>query len=146
MVQFRVDRRFSFPLTQDELWDRLTRVDDFPRWWPWLRRIDGDGFVAGGVTRATIVAPVPWTLRLTLRVTELTEARSARVAVSGDLEGTGELTVAAATEGAVARIRWNVSPSSPALRMATRMTYPLVVFGQNWVVNAGLRQFRASAT
>jgi uncharacterized protein YndB with AHSA1/START domain len=144
VVRFRLDRRFDFALTRDEVWSRLTRTEDFPRWWPWLRRIEGDGFVEGGTTRIAVAAPVPWVLRLELRVTDLVEGESVDVDVSGDLSGTASLSVAATAGGSTARMAWSVSPSSPALRLATRMTYPLVVFGQNWVVNAGLRQFRTA--
>ena len=144
MPRFSLDRSFEFGLPPEQLWSRLTRVDDFPRWWPWLRRIEGDGFVEGGVTRIAVSAPVPWTLQLELHVTELVPGESLAVDVAGDLTGPASLSVTAAPAGAAARLRWSVSPSSPMLRLATRMTYPLVVFGQNWVVNVGLRQFRVA--
>ena len=144
MPRFKLDRRFEFRLPPDDLWSRLTRIEDFPRWWPWLRRIDGDGFVEGGITHIAVAAPVPWLLRLELLVTDLVVGESVGVDVAGDLRGDASLSVASTAGGSAVHMGWSVSPSSPPLRVATRMTYPLVVFGQNWVVSAGLRQFRSA--
>jgi carbon monoxide dehydrogenase subunit G len=144
VVAFRLDRRFEFAVPAAALWDRLTRIDDFPAWWPWLRSIEGDGFVTGGRTHVAVTAPVPWVLRLALEVTDLDHGASIAVDVSGDLTGTASLAVEATPTGASARLRWTVTPSSPTLRVAARATQPLVVFGQNWVVNAGLRQARSA--
>jgi hypothetical protein len=143
-MRVRLDRRYDFALSPEQLWGQLTQIDEYPRWWPWLRRIEGDGFVDDGVTRVAVAAPVPWVLRLVLAVTYFDPGKALEADVSGDLSGTASIEVTDGPRGSTARIQWSVAPSSPGLRLAARLTYPLLIWGQDWVVAAGLRQFRTA--
>src|SRR5690348_7899427 len=37
---FDSSRTWDFPVPADELWDRIAEVQDYRRWWPWLRRFE----------------------------------------------------------------------------------------------------------
>src|SRR2546423_57701 len=65
---FRFDRRWTFPVPPAQLWEALSRSDDYPTWWTWLRRFDGDGLVEGGRPRCEVRAPLPYSLRFTVDV------------------------------------------------------------------------------
>ncbi len=142
---FHFDRTYDFATPAKDLWAAFARVDAYRDWWPWLRSIDGDGLVPGGVTRAVIWAPVPWMIRLRLTVTEVVVGRRVDVAVAGDLEGPAILEVATAPDDdarATARLAWQLAPASSALRLASRVARPVLQGGQDWVVSVGVGQFR----
>src|SRR5207237_8568980 len=54
---FRFDRRWTFPVPPTELWEALSRTDDYRSWWTWLPRFEGDGLVEGGRTDCVVRAP-----------------------------------------------------------------------------------------
>jgi hypothetical protein len=142
---FRFDRRYEFNAPPDELWSAITRVDAYRDYWPWLRSVQGDGLVAGKVNKVAIWAPVPWMIRLTLVVERVVDGAEADVAVDGDLRGVATLRVSPAANDpsrATARLAWDLTPASPALRVAGRMARPVLQYGQDWVVSMGIGQFR----
>jgi hypothetical protein len=143
---FRFDRRWSFPCSAEDLWAVLERVEDYPSWWPWLRRFDLDParLEAGARARCVVTAPVtPFSLRLAVDLVDVVPGRSVEAAVRGNLVGRGSLLVTP-LDGTTctARLRWDVEVAHRALGPLARAARPLAARGQDWVVATGVRRFR----
>jgi len=138
---FSFDRTFMFAVAPDDLWAVILRTDDFPRWWPWLRALSGDGLVPGGRSACVVRAPVPYTLRFTVAVQDLVPGRLVDAVVDGDLAGPARLEVGADGAGSVARLAWEMELCRPMLRAAARFGRPMMEWGHDWVVANGVEQF-----
>jgi len=140
----RSDRRFTFDQPPDQVWAVMARTSAYTRWWPWLRRFEARGLVAGDVWSCHIQPPLPYFLRFTITLEDVVPGQSARAVVAGDIRGTAVLTLAG-TEvgGSLVRLESDLAPASPVLRAFAAAARPLVVWGHDWVLGEGIRQFRA---
>jgi uncharacterized protein YndB with AHSA1/START domain len=142
----RSDRRFTFDRPPGEVWEVMGRTDAYTQWWPWLRRLDAKGLVAGDVWSCHIQPPLPYFLRFTITLEEVVPEVSASATVAGDIEGTAEFTLAANAEGGTdGRLISDLAPASPILRGFATAARPLVLWGHDWVLAEGIRQFDARA-
>jgi len=142
----RSDRRFAFDQPPDEVWATMARTSEFTRWWPWLRRLDAEGLVTGDVWSCHIQPPLPYFLRFTIALDEVVPGEWVRATVAGDITGTATLTLDP-TEGggSEARLVSDLAPASSVLRAFAVVARPLVVWGHDWVLGEGIRQFRDRA-
>lgn len=148
MRPFRFDRTWAFDAGPDRLWAALLRTEDYRSWWPWLREFSGDGLVPGGRTTCVVRAPVPYTLRFTVTVTELVPGERIEAVVDGDVTGPARLEVAAIggrRRASQVRLAWEVELQRPMLRAAARFGRPVMEWGHDWVTNTGFEQFCRSA-
>ena len=140
----RSDRRFSFDRPPAEVWEVMARTSAYTDWWPWLRHLDAEGLVAGDVWSCTIQPPLPYFLRLTITLDEVVPEASARATIGGDITGTAEFTlVPDGGGGSEGRLVSDLAPASPVLRAFAVVARPLVVWGHDWVLAEGIRQFTA---
>ncbi len=143
---FTFDRSFAFPCARDELWKLLARVDEYPRWWTWLRAFGTDGELATGTTaRATIRAPLPYRLDLSISVEEAVPSERIDARVRGDLEGWARLALSGGDESCRARLTWALTLEDRVLGRLAHLGRPLMTWGHDRVVSTGLRQFRSRA-
>lgn len=91
-------RTLEVPATVAQVWSALERVEDYPRWWPWLRHLDARSLSAGERWTCTIQPPLPWSLRVELLLDEVADG-ALRATVAGDVVGTAALAVRAADDG-----------------------------------------------
>ena len=145
LAPFHFDRSFSFAAPPAELWSVLSRTGEFRRWWPWLRELSGDGLVAGGRSRCVVRAPIPYTLRFTVALTEIDPGRLVDAVVDGDLAGPARLELTAAGAGSTVRLAWEMELRRPMLRTAARFARPVMEWGHDWVVATGVEQFLGHA-
>ena len=138
----RSDRRFRFAADPETLWDALARTDDYRRWWPWLRRLDGARFEAGADWDCEVQPPFPYALRFALTLEEVEAPRFVTATVRGDITGHAAIDVHPVGDGSELRLVANLAPSSAVLRALARVAPPVVRFGHDWVLDTGLRQFR----
>lgn len=142
----RSDRRFTFDRPPAEVWTAMARTEAYTRWWPWLRHLDAQGLVTGDVWSCHIQPPLPYFLRFTIALDDVDPGRSARATVAGDITGAASLTLAASEDGgSVVRLVSDLAPSSSVLRAFAVVARPLVVWGHDWVLAEGIRQFRHRA-
>lgn len=144
-MAFRLDRTFVFDRDPAMVWAVLSRPQDYPRWWGWLRRIESDGLTEGSTARCVIRAPVPWALHLDLHVKRVVPQRRIDVIASGDLVGAGALELAEHPAGSEARMTWELEPHRRLLAAVGLLSRPLLQWGQDWVVSTGARQFQRRA-
>ena len=143
---FSLDRTWRFDVPVSELWRVLSRTEDFPRWWTWLHRFESDGLVEGTTARCQVRAPVPYSFRFDLDVVRVVPERLVETRVRGGMQGEARLEVADAGHGASeARIAWTLEMRDPLLRTAALVARPVLDWGQQWIVDTGVNQFRRRA-
>ena len=140
---FPSDRTWQFPFDAAELWDRLTAIDEYPQWWPWLRRFDpGSGFAERSRWSCTVAPPLPYVVRFRVDLVEVREAERVIATVTGDVRGDAELTVEDRSDGtSTARLVSQLTPADPVMRRVAALAPPLVQWGHDWVLDQGRRQF-----
>lgn len=140
---FDSSRTWDFPVPADELWDRISAVQDYRRWWPWLRRFEpGRGLVRGARWTCEVVPPLPYVVRFTLRLDDVDPPWSAVATVSGDIRGAARLTMQDGPDGGTrASLVSRLAPAHPLLRGFGRVARPVVERGHDWVLDQGQRQF-----
>lgn len=140
---FTSDRSWAFDIGVDELWERLTAVDEYPTWWPWLRGFDVEGgFSAESRWHCVVAPPLPYVVRFSIELDRVEPPRFAAASVLGDIRGHAQLTVEErAGDLSRARLTSALSPADPLLRRVASVASPLVRWGHDWVLDQGRRQF-----
>jgi carbon monoxide dehydrogenase subunit G len=148
---FRYDETFDFGVPRDVLWDALNDVEQFPRWWPWLRSFDAgaEKLLPGTVANCAVRGPLPYTLEFQVHVEQVEPGLSIDTRVSGDLEGRARLEIGrlegAGDDASTARLSWSVDLHLPLLSVASRFARPMLVWAHDRVVTTGVAQFREHA-
>jgi hypothetical protein len=141
----RVDYRgaFWFPVGPNELWETIERFDRFESWWAWLRDFgaDTDGLVAGNVLHCTVVPPVPYRLRLDIRL-ERCRPHVVEATIDGDLRGSAVIRLEPVDAGTRVAEAWSLDIMSTPLRVAALVAYPLMRWGHDRVVEMAVAGFR----
>jgi hypothetical protein len=127
------------------LWEALSRTEDYPRWWTWLRGFSGGALEEGRVTHCVVRAPLPYSLRFDVHVRSVDPGRSVDAHVTGDIAGPAALVVSSHPDGSSARLTWTVELCSPFLRRASVIGRPVMQWGHEWVVDTGVQAFRRHA-
>jgi hypothetical protein len=124
----------------------MVSVDEFQRWWPWLRRFDASGVERGDVWTATVQPPLPYRVTFDLLLTEVVAPRTVAVDVTGDIEGSARLVVHEnGGVGSDLHFTSELTPTSTVLRAVAGIAPPVARYGHEWVLSTGLEQFRARA-
>lgn len=138
---FRFDQTWVFAVPPAEFWRTIHQTHAFRQWWPWLRAMTGPGLVPGGRTECEIRAPIPYSLRFVVEVTEIVPERVLDAIVTGDLAGPARLETNPDPAGTRVRLNWEMDLNRPLLRRAARFGRPVMEWGHQWVVNTGVDQF-----
>ena len=145
----RIDYRgaFWFPVGPDELWQTIERFDRFESWWDWLQDFgaDGDALVAGNVLHATVVPPVPWRLRMNIRLEAALRPHVLEATVAGDVVGTAVIRLESLDDGTEVTAAWSLDMLSRPLRIAAIVAHPLMRWGHDRVVEMAVAGFRRRA-
>lgn len=148
IVDYR--RSFRFDVPPGALWEALSEPQRFESWWGWLGefRVEGDGLVDGAVLTGLVSPPVPYQMRVTVRLDRCQAPRRIDATVEGDLQGTAWLELRAEDRGTSAEIAWRIEMMQRPMRIAARVAGPLLRWGHDRVVDmtvAGFRRHLASA-
>ena len=100
-VQIHSDAWHSFPVAADELWEAMAQVGAYRQWWPWLRHFDADALAAGDRWEAVVQPPLPYRVRFTIHLDEVSPAEHIVARILGDIAGSARVdgTEAAAAVG-----------------------------------------------
>ena len=145
MAPFGFDRTFAFAVTPAEFWATINRTDRYPEWWGWLREFESDGLHSGSTTTCAIRAPLPYTLRCTIRVEQAVPNELLDAVVSGDLEGPARLELAPDGDGCAVRLVWSFELRAAMLRRLAVLGRPAMVWAHDRVIAAGFREFERRA-
>ena len=144
-MEVRSDRTFAFPVGSADLWTALTSVDRYRSWWPWLRRFDGESFVAGARWRCAVRAPLGYPVRFDVVLEDVVAGRSAAAVVTGDIAGHARLDMEADGGGSQLRLVSTLTSERWLLRALARLAPPVARFGHDRLLDKGVRQFRSQA-
>jgi len=86
---------------------------------------------------------LPHSFFLVARVVDVIPHRFMRIAVEGDFEGLGELSVEADAGCCRARLRWQTSVAHPWLRPMVPFFHPLFVWNHKWAMRRTRRLLQA---
>ena len=144
-VGVRSDRHYRFGVSRDELWAALTQVDRYRTWWPWLRSFDGHAFATGERWQCVVKPQLPYTLQFVIALDDVQHAASAHARLTGDIQGWAELTLGDDRAGSNLRLRSDLTARSGWARAVGTLAPPLARRGHDWVLDNGIRQFRAAS-
>lgn len=144
-VDIGSDRRYRFVASRPAVWAALTRVDDYPGWWPWLREFDGDVFATGARWRCVVSPPLPYTVRFELHLLDVVAPESVDARIEGDITGHAHLELTDDGAGCELRLVSELTAVRGAAEFVSRFVPPLASFGHHWVLDNGARQFRDAA-
>ena len=139
------ERRWAFATPPLELWSLISRVDDYPSWWPWLRAFDGEHLQGGAVWHCGVKPPLPYVVEFTMTIDDIVPMESVAASLSGDITGTARINIAESHEGSQVRLRAELAPAKRWLGTLSWAARPIVRFGHNWVLDTAARQFAARA-
>ena len=139
--RLRTDRSYPLREPPERAWDALTRVDDYQRWWPWLRRFEARALAAGERWRAQIRIPMPWSLRFTIDIDAVDPPRRVDATLTGDIDGTATITLGWEGGGGAIRLRSDLAPRHRLLRAVNRLTPALSRRLHDRVVDKAFREF-----
>ncbi|HYN35825.1 MAG TPA: hypothetical protein VEV82_02510 [Actinomycetota bacterium] len=134
----------DLPLGRSETWTTLERADLYESWWQWMRRLEiaGTPLETGTTFTFVVVAPIPFTMNLAVRIEESVPPERIRARITGDLEGSASMTFEEiSSELTCAKLEWTVEVKKPGMRTAARALRPLLQWGQSWAVDVALRGF-----
>lgn len=140
-MQIESDRRRTFDVSPERLWDVLNELDRYPTWWPWLRRFEATALAAGETWRCEVRAPLGYPVRFDVHLSAVEEARSVAARVDGDVVGSASIVIEAELDRTVLRFTSELLPSARHLRLLGRMAPGLARSGHDAIVDAALRQF-----
>jgi uncharacterized protein YndB with AHSA1/START domain len=137
-------RRFPFEVTPEELWEAISEPGRFESWWGWLGklRVEGDGLADGTVLTGTVSPPVPYRMRVTVRLERCERPAHIDASVDGDLRGTAQLHLRPTATGTDAEVAWRIEMMQRPMRLAARVAAPLLRFGHDRVVDMTVHGFR----
>ena len=144
-MEVESDRRFPFDADRPTVWQALAAVDDYPRWWPWLRAFRANGLVRGDVWQCTVQPPVPYSLRFTIAIDDVVTEELVTATLAGDLVGRARLELSDAAAGSEIRLVSRLAPASPVVRGFAAVARPVARYGHDWVLRTGARQFSTRA-
>lgn len=139
------DRNYRFACRPESFWEAADRTDAFQTWWPWLTSFRADGLAQGAVWECVVQPPLPYEVRFSLRLDRVEQPTTIVTDVSGDIVGRACLDIARAAPGCHVRLRSDLAPRNRVLRLAATLARPVAVFGHDWVLDTGARQFQQRA-
>lgn len=142
-MTIRSDRSYAFESDRPTVWAALIDVDRYPSWWPWLRQFDGEAFTVGERWCCVISPPLPYTLRFELVLEEVLDHTAVTARIDGDIAGTARLTLRDTSGGCELRLVSELAARSGMARLVDRVVPGLAARGHDWVLDDGIRRFRA---
>ena len=145
MSPVRTQRTVRVEVDPADVWAALHRVEDYPSWWRWLRRFDGQALAAGERWRCTIRPPLPWTLEVDVHLVAVAGGR-VDAAVSGDVTGVASVSIATDPAGGA---QISLDATLEAAGGATALLHRVAPGASRWahdrVVDAAVEGFRRRA-
>ena len=137
------DRHYRFDQPRAVVWRTLAGVDRYREWWPWLREFDGVELAAGAHWHCLVKPPLPYSLRFEIALTEVDAPQRVQAELTGDIAGSAEIILDEVANGSALRFVSDLTGSSGLVGLVDRLARPLASFGHDWVLDNGIRQFRA---
>jgi uncharacterized protein YndB with AHSA1/START domain len=129
---------------REQVWEALTRPEDWPRWWPHVRAVQslrrGQADGTGARRRLHWRTRLGYGFSVVVDVVEAHRPERLRARASGHMAGEGVwLLHAAATGGTQATYLWRVQLHRPWMRALSPLLAPLFRWSHAGVMRAGER-------
>ena len=123
------------------VWPELTRVEDWPLWWRYVRSVRllqaGDERGIGAKHRLVWTNRLPYDIEIDVEVVESVRQRRLRARATGQLEGEGVWELFRIGDTTWLRYTWRVELTKPWMRAAAPWLGPLFHWNHNGVMRAG---------
>lgn len=142
-MQFSLVTEWRILAPIERVWETLSIVDDWPRWWPYVREVvnvaPGDGNGVGARRRTVWASRLPYDLVFDMRTTIVERPTRLEAVALGDLHGTGCWRLA--TDRALTRVRytWRVHTVGGWIHRVAPLLAPIFRWNHNAVMAAGGR-------
>ena len=132
---------WRLPATADAVYTVLADVDNYPTWWPQIRRARRIDETSGELTcRSMLPHDVVFVMR---REVEDAAGRVLRASMTGDLVGTSQWTIIATEQGALAVFDEEVSVGHGLMHAAGLLFRPVLRLNHDHMMRSGERGLRA---
>ena len=121
------------------VWAALTRVEDWPRWWPFVERVETirQAQGVGAVRRLHWRTRLPYRLSLLMTCTAAERERRLAGISRGHLIGEGEWTLTQDGRHTLLHYDWRVALAKPWMRRSRWLLQPLFAWNHGAVMRAG---------
>jgi carbon monoxide dehydrogenase subunit G len=123
------------------VWRALTEVEDWPRWWPYVREVQtlqrGDGSGLGAVRRIRWASRLPYGFTLDVRCVEVRPERLLRGRSSGNLDGEGLWELEPSGTGTAVRYTWRLDLNTRWMRLAAPLMSGVFRWNHEGVMRGG---------
>jgi hypothetical protein len=127
----------------DLVWDAIYRVEDWPRWWRFVKDVvvlrEGDSEGVGAIRRFTWTSRLPYALTFEMRSSAVQRPTFMEGIASGELTGEGRWRLA--PEGPTTRVRyeWTVMTTKPWMNLLAPLLGPAFRWNHGQVMAEGGR-------
>jgi uncharacterized protein YndB with AHSA1/START domain len=135
------DRRYLMTADVSRVWAALTAVDEYRRWWPWLREFDASSLAAGEQWRCAVRPPLPYVVRFTVSLVGVVEHEQIDARVDGDIAGDATVRISPVDGGSEVRLSSRLRPAGRGLALLAAVARPIVARAHDWIIDTGARQF-----
>ena len=150
MTQFTLVTDWHFTQSIDRVWALIEKVEDWPSWWPAVKRVEtireGDETGLGAIRRITWGTALPYTLTFDVEVTKVEKHDCLEGRAFGELEGVGLWNFHEEPEGTHVRYLWRVDVTKPWMKLLAPMLSPVFEWNHNKVMCWGLAGARERLT
>lgn len=140
-VRIVSDRRYWFDVDCQTLWTALADIERYPRVWPWLHHFDARGLTVDDIWTCVVRPPLPYSVRLDIRLDEVVGPRHVSATIDGDVTGPARLDLRATAGGSAIRLQSALAPKSRRHDVMATLMRPVVTRGHDWVLDTGAAQF-----
>jgi uncharacterized protein YndB with AHSA1/START domain len=139
--QFDLVTDWVFEVPPERVWTILRAVEDWPSWWPSVRKVEpvsaGDGDGVGAIYRLTWQTALPYSLVLATEVTAIDPMRRIEVRAQDDVEGTGTWMLRHEAGTTFVRYVWRVGVTRAWMRVGLPLLRPAFAWNPGKVMEAG---------
>lgn len=145
-MRIRSDRLYRLPIPRHEIWRRITVVDNYQTWWPWLRDLDAAKLAAGEVWQCTLQPPMPYAIRCGIHFETVVDHTLIAALITGDLVGRARIELLDRPPGTQVRVLSELAARDWSIRLVARALPTLARRAHDWILDTGARRFTTSTT
>lgn len=139
--QFELVTHWRLEAPLPAVWQCIERVQDWPRWWPSVRRVEtlvpGRADGVGAIRRLSWRTALPYDLTFDVEVTRVVPQAVIEGRASGELEGAGTWILAEADGVTTATYDWRVDLGKRWMRALAPLLRPVFAWNHGIVMRRG---------
>ena len=137
------DRRTRIDAPPEQIWAALQQVERYQAWWPWLRSFEASGLVTGDCWSCTVQPPLPYRVRFTIELQDVTAQTSVTAMVDGDVSGPARIELVPDGSHTVLMLSAELQAVQARLKFLERWAHPVARFGHDRIIDGALADLAA---